>query len=150
MPKPQRHDVPSKTFPPVQVVVVGQLPSEFRATPPGQPEPIGQLPSELRATPPGHPPTTGGRQLGPLQPGSTMKHWPLRPLLAPSGQLTTMLPQVPAAMASRVQHVPFTGNVGNGQDVVVGIGQFPSLLRGLPSGQPDATGGGLPPDDDDT
>jgi hypothetical protein len=48
-----------------------------------------------------------------------------------------MLPQVPAVIASRVQHVPFMRNVGNGQDVVVVVGQFPSLLRGLPSGQAD-------------
>ena len=56
-----------------------------------------------------------------------------------------MPPHLPAAMASRVQQVPLYGNVGNGH-VVVGVGQFPSLLRGRPSGQ---TGkvmrGGVPP-----
>ena len=55
----------------------------------------------------------------------------------------TMLPQVPAAMASRVQHDPFLRNVGNGQDVVVGVGQFPSLLRGLPSAQADTADAGI-------
>ena len=73
--------------------------------------------------------STGCGQFGPWQPGSTKKHWPLRPLRAPSGQAVTMLPHFPAAMASRVQHVPLLANVGNGQDVVVGVGQLPSLLR---------------------
>jgi hypothetical protein len=40
-----------------------------------------------------------------------------------------------------LQHVPFTGTVAVGQVVVVGVGQFPSLLSGLPSAQTEVTGG---------
>ena len=87
-------------------------------------------------------PVPGGGQSLPWQPGSTKKHWPLRPILAPAGQdVVVVPPHVRAVSASRVQHVPFTRNVGKGQDVVVG-GQFPSLLRGLPSAQTVVGGGG--------
>ena len=44
-------------------------------------------------------------------------------------------PHLPAVRSSRVQQIPLTGTALNGHDVVVGVGQFPSLLRGLPSAQ---------------
>jgi hypothetical protein len=40
-----------------------------------------------------------------------------------------------------LQHVPFTDTIAAGQVVVVGVGQYPSLSRGLPSAQRDVTGG---------
>ena len=64
--------------------------------PPVHPEVVGQFPSELRATPPGQPVVTVP-QFGPWQPGSTKKHWPLRPLCVPAGQdVVVVPPQRPA------------------------------------------------------
>src|SRR4051812_50069703 len=40
-----------------------------------------------------------------------------------------------------LQQVPCTDTIAAGQVVVVGGGQLPSLLRGLPSGQMEVTGG---------
>ena len=47
-------------------------------------------PSALRGALKGQPVVTVP-QLGPWQPGSTKKHWPLRPILVPSGQVTVIV-----------------------------------------------------------
>jgi hypothetical protein len=71
-----------------------------------------------------------------------LQHVPFTETWAGGQVDVTVGPHVRAVSASRVQHVPFTLNVGKGQDVVVGVGQFPSLLRALPSAQGGFGGGG--------
>ena len=64
-------------------------------------------PSALRGAPKGQPVVTGP-QLGPWQPGSTKKHWPLRPILVPSGQSVVVPPHLPVSYSRMLQHCPFT------------------------------------------
>jgi hypothetical protein len=48
-------------------------------------------------------------------------------------------PHLPALYSRRLQHVPFADIIPVGQVVVVGVGQFPSLLRGALLAQPVVT-----------
>jgi hypothetical protein len=79
----QRQAPSLKVLPPVHPCVPPQAPVwRSRA--------LQHDPSALRGALKGQPVVTGP-QLGPWQPGSTKKHWPLRPILVPSGQVTVIV-----------------------------------------------------------
>jgi hypothetical protein len=99
---------------------------------------VGQLPSLLRGLPSGQMEVTGGQSL-PRQAGSTKKHWPLINL-APAGHCGP--PQMPAASASGVQHVPFDDTVPAGQACAVGVS--PLTQDTLSDGKPLLTGAAVP------
>jgi hypothetical protein len=76
----QRHAPSLNVLPPVHPGVPPHWPVWYSRA-------LQHVPSDLYA---GQPVFTWP-QLGPWQPGSTKKHWPLRPILVPSGQVTVIV-----------------------------------------------------------
>ena len=129
LPDSQRHDLPSKILPPVQIWGGGQFPSELRGLPSGQ----------AFVPPPG-----GGRQLGPMQSGSdSFTGWQtpspigrvsfgqhLPPLTASRGQQTPFASCTPSLQT----HLPSRSTMSRPQSF--GGLQVPSSLSRVPSGHP--------------